>query len=302
MNRPKSMQIYKDIDLKLGIKSSLPKAKPTLALLILLWLSNDKSADLRYSVQDATKIRMSEECKNNLRVFIQNIDAELDFDTVLEKAESNCLFQSQLESLIVAFELVWKLAIIKFEDKARSNSAERTGNSRYSKVLTFTSNIDIIDVVVSNNENYPKVLLTWLLEKDGESSLANYEEKLIKVLTCLSEDAICKLRDGEEDTIFNPLSVYDAMDSYGVQIDINGDGEAKGALRVIKSALNEGLNSYLEYNAGKVFVETEEVYLDMQQYAKRVRAYHSLQYIKLNADGVEVESEDVTETACNAEV
>ena len=156
--------------------------------------------------------------------------------------------------------------------------------------------------MVSNNENYPKVLLTWLLEKDGESSLAKYEERLIKVLTCLSEDAICKLRDGEEDTIFNPLSVYDAMDSYGVQIDINGDGEAKGALRVVKSALNEGLNSYLEYNAGKVFVETEEVYLDMQQYAKRVRAYHSLQYIKLNADGVEVESEDVTETACNAEI
>ncbi len=156
MNRPKSMQVYKDIDLKLGIKSSLPKAKPTLALLILLWLSNDKSADLRYSVQDATKIRMSEECKNNLKVFIQNIDAELDFDTVLEKAESNCLFQSQLESLIVAFELVWKLAIIRFEDSAKSNSAERTGNSRYSKVLTFTSNIDIIDVVVSNNENYPK--------------------------------------------------------------------------------------------------------------------------------------------------
>ena len=73
MNRPTSMQIYKDIDLKLGIKSSLPKAKPTLALLILLWLSNDKSADLRYSVQDATKIRMSEECKNNLRVFIRAI-------------------------------------------------------------------------------------------------------------------------------------------------------------------------------------------------------------------------------------
>lgn len=301
MNRPKSMQIYKDIDLKLGIKSSLPKAKSTLALLILLWLSNDKSADLRYSVQDATKIRMSEECKNNLRVFIQNINAELDFDTVLDKAESNCLFQSQLESLIVAFELVWKLAIIKFEDNAKSNSAERTGNSRYSKVITFTSNIDIIDVVISNNENYPKVLLTWLLEKDGESLLAKYEERLIKVLTCLSEDAICKLKDGEEDIIFNPLSVYDAMDSYGVQIDINGDGEAKGALRVVKSALNEGLNSYLEYNASKVSVETEEVYLDMQQYAKRVRAYHSLQYIKLNADGVEVESEDVTETRCNAE-
>ena len=105
-----------------------------------------------------------------------------------------------MESLIVAFELVWKLAIIKFEDKARSNSAERTGNSRYSKVLTFTSNIDIIDVVVSNNENYPKVLLTWLLEKDGESSLAKYEEKLIKVLTQVLDfrSAVCLRLVGEE--------------------------------------------------------------------------------------------------------
>ena len=80
MNRPKSMQVYKDMDLKLGIKSSLPKAKSTLALLILLWLSNDKNADLRYSVQDATKIRMSEECKENLKVLIQNIDAGLDLE------------------------------------------------------------------------------------------------------------------------------------------------------------------------------------------------------------------------------
>lgn len=302
MNRPKSMQVYKDMDLKLGIKSSLPKAKSTLALLILLWLSNDKSADLRYSVQDTTKIRLSEECMDNLKGFIQSIDVGLDFDTVLEKVENNCLFQSQLESLIVAFELVWKLAIIKFEDGGKANSAERTGNARYVKVLTFTSNMDIIDVVVSNNENYSKILLTWLLEKDVDSSLVVYEDRLIKVLTCLSEDAICKLKDGEEDIIFNTLSVYDALDSYEEQIDVNGDGEAKGALRVVKNALSEGLNSYLEYKAGKVSVETEEVYLDMQQYAQRVRAYHSLQYIKLNADGGEVESEDVTEATCNAEV
>lgn len=302
MNRPKSMQVYKDIDLKLGIKSSLPKAKSTLALLMLLWLSNDKSADLRYSVQDGSKIGMSEECKDNLKVFIQNIDAELDFDTVLEKAESNCLFQSQLEALIVAFELVWKLARIKFGDSGKANSAERTGNARYAKVLTFTSNMDLMDVVVSSNENYSKVLLTWLLEKDVDSSLMIYEDRIIKVLTCLSEDAICKLKDGDEDIIFNPLSVYDALDSYDAQIDVNGDGEAKGALRVVKGALSEGLNTYLEYNAGKVSVETEEVFLDMQQYAKRVRAYHSLKYIKLNADSVEVESEDVTETTCNGEV
>lgn len=301
MNRPKSMQVYKEIDLKLGIKSSLPKVKSTLSLLTLLWISNDKSADLRYSVQSGTKIIMSDECKDNLKLCIKNIDAGMDFDTVLEKAESNCLFQSQLEALIVAFELVWKLAKIKFTDSGKANSAERTGNSRYTKVLTFTSNMDIIDVVVASNDNYLKVLLTWLMEKEVDSDLRIYEDRLIKVLTCMSEDAICKLKDGEEDIIFNPLSVYDALDSYNTRIDINGDGEAKGALRVVKSALNEGLNTYLEYNAGKVSVETEELFLDMQQYANRVRANHSLKYIKLNADNVEVESEDVTETICSGE-
>lgn len=301
MNRPKNMQVYKEIDLKLGIKSSLPKVKSTLSLLTLLWISNDKNADLRYAVQSGAKIVMSEECRENLKLCIQNIDAGIDFDTVLEKAESNCLFQSQLEALKVAFELVWKLAKIKFTDSGKANSAERTGNARYTKVLTFTSNMDIIDVVVSSNDNYLKVLLAWLMEKEADSTLRIYEDRLIKVLTCLSEDAICKLKDGEEDIIFNPLSVYDALDSYDAQIDVNGDGEAKGALRVVKGALNEGLNTYLEYNAGKVSVETEELFLDMQQYANRVRAYHSLKYIKLNADNVEVESEDVTETLCSGE-
>lgn len=33
MQRPENMEIYEDIDLKLGIKSSLPNVKATLALL-----------------------------------------------------------------------------------------------------------------------------------------------------------------------------------------------------------------------------------------------------------------------------
>lgn len=302
MNRPKNMQVYQDIDLKLGIKSSLPKAKPTLALLMLLWLSNDKSANLRYSVQDVLKIGMSEVCKKNLKAFIQNIDIGLDFDTVLEKAEGNCLFQSQLESLIVAFELVWKLARIKFEDSGKANSAERMGNARYAKVLTFTSNMDLMDVIISSNEKYSKILLIWLLEKDVAPSLEIYEDKLIKALTCLAEDAICKLKDGEEDIIFNPLSIYDALDSYDAQADVSGDAEAKGALRVVKGALNEGLNAYLDYNAGKVSAKTEEEFLNMRQYAERVRTCHSLKRIKLNADGADVESEDAAKSNLKAEL
>lgn len=293
MNRPKNMRVYKDMDLKLGIKSSLPKAKSTLALLILMWLSNNRKADLKYSVQDTSKIRMSEVCKENLKVLIQNVDNSIDFNAIVEKAENNCLFQSQLESLIVAFELVWKLAKIRFADSAKANSAERTGNARFEKILTFTSNMDLIDIIVSSNDNYPKILLAWLLEKETVSSLKIYEDKLVKALTCMAEDTICKLKDGEEDIIFNPLSVYDALDSWNAQVDISRDVEAKGALRVLKGALNEGLNAYLQYNGGKVSVGTEETFMNMQEYAKRVKAYHSLQYIKLSSDSAEVKDERI---------
>lgn len=37
MIRPESAPVYDPIDLKLGIKSSLPSVKPTLALLFLMW-------------------------------------------------------------------------------------------------------------------------------------------------------------------------------------------------------------------------------------------------------------------------
>lgn len=37
MNRPDNILAYDEMDLKLGIKSSLPHVKSTLALAILLW-------------------------------------------------------------------------------------------------------------------------------------------------------------------------------------------------------------------------------------------------------------------------
>lgn len=76
MNRPKSMQVYKDMDLKLGIKSSLPKAKSTLALLILLWLSNDKANqnDLNFSLYGT----------NSFNLVWEKVCAE-NFGSVLDK-------------------------------------------------------------------------------------------------------------------------------------------------------------------------------------------------------------------------
>ena len=293
MKRPDNLQSYKEIDLKLGIKSSLKKAKSTIAMVLLLWLTNDKKAKVKYSVQVDKKLEITQICKDNIIRYLSNEIADMNIDVkeVVSALNSNCLLQSQIESLIVALELVWRLARVQFVDKSKANSAERSGNERYEKEITFTSNIDLMEAIVSSNSDYNKILLLWILDKRVSDELIDLECLLIKALTCFAEDAICKLKDEERDIIFNFSSVYAALDSAIAEVDINGDEEQKGALRVIKGALGEGLNSYLSYKNGTVFVSSSDEYEKLQQYAERVRTYHSLQNLKLNSGKVAVETE-----------
>lgn len=50
MIRPESAPVYDQIDLKLGIKSSLPSVKPTLALLFLMWREMGRPSELEYGL------------------------------------------------------------------------------------------------------------------------------------------------------------------------------------------------------------------------------------------------------------
>ena len=43
MNRPDNMSVYNALDLKLGIKSSLPHVKSAVALILLFWECSIKS-------------------------------------------------------------------------------------------------------------------------------------------------------------------------------------------------------------------------------------------------------------------
>ena len=59
MNRPDNILAYDEMDLKLGIKSSLPHVKSTLALAILLWECSDHPAELIYSEQNGDETVMT---------------------------------------------------------------------------------------------------------------------------------------------------------------------------------------------------------------------------------------------------
>ncbi|MCI8508309.1 MAG: AAA domain-containing protein [Lachnospiraceae bacterium] len=270
MNRPDTILAYDEMDLKLGIKSSLPHVKSTLALAVLLWECSDHPAELTYSVSNGDKIVLTEEIEQWLIDYLCEIceEEQIDFDALISGVNQNQLFKSQMEALIVAFELVWKLAKVNFVDETKPASAERTGGVRYPKKLTFSVNADIIHSVISGNENaYVRVLMAWIgfnVAVDPEC-----EKTLTYLFTALSEGAVFKLVDGTRDVIFNQNSIYKKFLETSQAVDINGDKEAKGALRILKSLLSDEMNPYLQYSGGSVTAATD-ISERLEEYQKRV--------------------------------
>lgn len=304
MNRPDNISVYDELDLKLGIKSSLPHIKSTIGLAILLWESADRPAELVYSQQNGDKIVLTDQLSQWVIDSLSEIcrEDELNLEQLVSVINENQLFKSQIEAIIVAFELVWKLAKVSFVDENKATNAERTGGIRYPKKLLYTINADIIHCLINSNyDAYIRVLLSWIgfnINVDPEC-----ETLLLHLLVTLSEEAVFKLVDGNRDVIFNQNSLYRKILETQDAVDVNGDEEVKGSLRVLKSLLSDGMNPYLEYNRGNVSV-AERKTEDLEAYQKRVETFLRLsatKIIKPEDEGILPENyeEQRLTTGCN---
>lgn len=290
MNRPNPLTIYPDIDLKLGIKSSFPNIRSALAMIIFLWVVSDSPGELEYSVQDKDQIILTNDLSEKIISMIDTFEIiSIDKDNLLSNLNANPIFTAQIESLIVAFELIWRLAKVEFLDSSKPYSAERTGRVRYPKKLIYTINIDIINSLIeTDRELYLGVLLYWLgIEKDYSQQdnyanrLKQAEKNLIELITVLSEPAVFKLVDNNKDIIFNLDSIYRKILDANGPIDINGDEEPKGSLRILKSLLKDNLNSFLEYSNNVVDIVPNKD-IDLQKYESRVRCFLRLSSNNIN--------------------
>jgi hypothetical protein len=61
MLRPDNMAKYPDVDLKLGIKSSLPGVKATLAIVLMFWRASNSPAEIAYSKATGDSIEVDDE-------------------------------------------------------------------------------------------------------------------------------------------------------------------------------------------------------------------------------------------------
>lgn len=271
MIRPESAPVYEQVDLKLGIKSSLPSVKPTLALLFLMWREMGRPSELEYATAQGDAIVLRTDIEEALYQRLHEISDGVTLEQFRDKTNNNLMFKAQLEALLVAFELVWKVAKIRFSD-GRPNSAERTGGSRFPKKVWFTLNMDLLDAVCGDDADYLKVFFSWLgfdLNADNEK-----ERNIIRFLTIISESAYYKLIDNDADVVFNLESVYKAVLSHTDAVDISGDKEAKGSLRILKSALAENLISNISVHNNAVTAIDAAA---LRHYADRVVVFHQLE-------------------------
>ena len=73
MIRPESAPVYDQIDLKLGIKSSLPSVKPTLALLFLMWREMGRPSELEYATAQGNAIVLRTDIEEALYQRLQEV-------------------------------------------------------------------------------------------------------------------------------------------------------------------------------------------------------------------------------------
>lgn len=279
MNYPKQIFVNQEIDLKLGIKSSLPNATQAIVLAYLIWNCSGKKARIEYSSQNGDGLVLKEDLLSKIKdLFIENIE---NFDNGLfnSKIAENPLLKAQIEALIVGFELIWKLARFQFVDGS-SFSIERTGGKRYEKIISYTSNIDIFDLLIKSNEKeYLKLFYKILTGNDATNS--PIFSSFSKLLTVLSESAIYKIEPDENGLIFDNLGIYQTLIETD-DVNLNGEKENKGSSRILKSSISEGLNYYLKESGNSYSIKTGIDNEDFKSYAERVQNFHAVSNIPLS--------------------
>ncbi|MFW6015968.1 MAG: AAA family ATPase [bacterium] len=292
MVNPQPINVGEKVELKLGIKSSLPKVKNLLALLYVLWKINDKQTELNfcteYTEDNKIRIKLNSDLKNNIKVFFneQLNKADIEVNELNQILDDNPLLSKQLEPLKVGLELIYKLATINFVNDM-ADSSERTGGERYEKKLIYTKNIDLIDIVINKNmDEYKNVLFNWITGLEIENN-ENSQNDLIKILTILSEEAIYRLRiSEEEDIVFINSGIYSQLLDGNDEVNVNGI-KAAGSLRILKTILKENLNFYLKKDGSSAILKKESLQRDLEEYNKRVSNYFDL--ININLDEIDVE-------------
>ncbi len=238
MKYPQAAKPLKTNDAKLGGKYRMSKVRSFIALAYLLYLWCGKRSSVDYSdCIDGKHLQLKEKYLEKLRDFF-GIDA----DSV---ASNNPLLDGQFEYILVTMERIFRLGSVRFNDSSYNNSKERTGGIRYPKTLLFSTNMFVLDLIISGFEDEVKrtCLKEWLQSKKASNS--DFEEKVTQYLTICSELTLFKVRipNGEE-IVYRPIGIYEQLILRN-EVSIDDSKEQVGTSSIYKNVLKEELNPWL---------------------------------------------------------
>lgn len=280
---PRNIAPREDVNLRQGIKSSLPQMKLLFASCFTLFKISNSSV-LKYSqevnVGGKQRIVLHEDLKESLFSFFQNqIDnSSISNSELLDKFNKAPVFTSQLEALQVALQLFWKLGEISFVSDIASSS-ERSGGMRYNKEIKFSTYIDIVDAIFTNENN--QVLpnaINFIFNTITGASLEtnNIENKLISILTVFSEEAQFKIRQNSNEIYFQQEGIYSEIVNKNTVVSSDSH-EPVGPFRILKSAVKDNLNFYMEDDRTEGFrLKQGKELVDLENYLIRVNTFLNL--------------------------
>lgn len=275
-NYPRPMKQREDLNLRLGIKSSLSKLRSLVASLYIIYKSNNKQSEILYSEEISNSNGLvSIKLEQTLSNKINTLYGHTDFSLLVENSP---LFTSQLEALQVGLELFFHLCKIDF---VHTSLSERTGSNRYQKKLTFATNMILVDLYLSSNsiEDVNKLLLAWLRDSSDASQL---EDGLCLMLNTFTEETQFKIRDQEsKEIIFNQEGVYSEIIASN-EVSSADTKEPVGPLRVYKSYLSSGMHPFIVENKQTIKLREGLNITDLKCYLEMVDATLSMRPKSIN--------------------
>lgn len=239
MNYPQPAQPLTANDAKLGGKYRMNNIRRFIALAYLLYYCSDKKSSVDYS--DGVERRDSLQLNSN---FIQKISNYLQINdqSILS---NNPLLSGQFEYILVAMERVFCLGTVKFNNASFNNSKERKGGIRYPKTLMFSTNMFVLDMIISgfSEEIVKKSLGEWL--QNQKASSKDFEIKITQYLTICSQYSLFRTRTpGGEEIIYRPIGIYEQLLEDG-EVSIVDSREQAGTSSIYNNVLKEELNPWL---------------------------------------------------------
>lgn len=278
MNYPQAAKPLKANDAKLGGKYRMSNIRSFIALVYLLYMSSNKKSSVDYSDGEnrQSQLQLKREYLEKFRDFLG-----IDVDSIIS---NNPLLAGQFEYILVTMERIFRLGSVRFNNSSYNNSKERTGGIRYPKTLLFSTNMFILDLIISgfSEEVKKNSLKEWL--QNQKASNSEFEEKVTQFLTICSEYTLFRARlSDNNEVIYRPIGIYEQLTHHD-EVSIIDSREQAGTSSIYNNVLKEGLNPWLDskrtdrikYNNGT----------DITQYLEMLRT--SLNIEKVSEDDITI--------------